>query len=99
MKAADRVGLTRLSRKADIMTFRVWRDAVERWARVSGGDMDQLTSQEVADAAPRLLAADLHAEMVAAEKVEVSWGELLLALQWMLGLNPDALLHSLLSTT
>jgi hypothetical protein len=46
-----------------------------------------------------LLAADLHAEMVAAEKVEVSWGEFLLALQWMLGLNPDALLHSLLSVT
>jgi hypothetical protein len=37
--------------------------------------------------------------MVAAEKVEVSWGELLMALQWMLGLNPDALLHSLLSVT
>lgn len=92
LKTADRVGLAKLVKKSSLTAFRVWKAATERWARTAGGEMTQLTALEVADAAPRLLAADLYAELVTAEKVEATWDQLLVTLQWKLGLNPDALI-------
>ena len=91
MKAADEIGLPRLAKKPTFETYRAWRATAERWARAVGCDMGELTPQEVADLAPRLMSPELFQELLALGKVESTWEGLLKTLRWKMGFHRDAI--------
>ena len=53
--------------------------------------MGDLTPQEVADAAPRLLSSELFQELLSLGKVESTWDGLLKTLRWKMGFHRDAI--------
>ena len=60
-KTAQEIGLKRLrkDKRVSLVSFVSWRENVERWARLAGGDIKQLSPEEVADAAVHFLDDDL----------------------------------------
>ena len=73
------------------MSFIDWREGVERWARLVGGDMTKLSPKEIADAAPHFLGEDILGAMRAEGHLELCWETLLDYLRGHLGLSLVAL--------
>lgn len=74
-----------------LSAFVDWRQRVERWARLNGAEMEDLTPRQIEDAAPHFLEGAMLRELRERGKLAVSWVSLLRALRLRLDLTVSTL--------